>query len=284
MGNMGVPQLQAASPAAPVMAPASSVPVPTATFQSPMNPQMYQGPNPRRPSNFLPQTPSGGYQPSPAAHPYPSAQASPYGAYPSNRGPSGVPVYNPNAPRPIEVYHLGEAANAAIPADIRNQFHCDDRGNVLFFSAPPLDIIPPMQPKLGHSLKYLVSKEARQKKIAEHKRKRAAEQEERDEEAKRQRADEETALAARIEALAPRAISMMVSEVVGGTDQLYKVFYEDQADRVRAADNETRDSRIDVDRVTHQHTADIQAHSSNQGFVNLKGDSMYLGESRGEAR
>ncbi|KAJ5965994.1 hypothetical protein N7481_012708 [Penicillium waksmanii] len=294
MGNLTTPQLQAASPSAPVMAPTSAIPVPPVAYQSPMNPQMYQGPNPRRPSNFIPQTPTAGYahahahahaQPSPAVHPYPAAQPAPYSALPPRHGSIGASAYNPNAPRPIEVYHLNDAANAAIPADIRSQFHCNDLGQVLFFSTPPLDMIKPIAlPKLGHSLKYLASKEERQKKVAEHKRKRAAETKDRDDEAKRLRADEETALAARIEALAPKAITAMVKEVASGTDQLYKFLYEEKADSARAADIETRDSRMNVDRENHHHTAEIQARSANSGFVNLKGDAMYLGQDREQDR
>ncbi|RDW67978.1 hypothetical protein BP6252_09374 [Coleophoma cylindrospora] len=44
-------------------------------------------------------------------------------------------VYNP--PRQSETYTLHDDANATIPADIRNQFPCDDEGRVLFFSKPP---------------------------------------------------------------------------------------------------------------------------------------------------
>lgn len=210
-------------------------------------------------------------------HPYPVAQPTPY-AYPPRHGSIGAPAYNPNAPRPIEVYHLNDAANAAIPPSIRSQFHCNDHGQVLFFSTPPLDMIKPTRPNLTHSLKYLASKEDRQKKVAEHKRKRDAAAQQLSSAAKRQRADEETALASRIEALAPKAITAMVREIASGTDQLYNLLYEEKADSARAADIETRDSRMNVDRENHYHTAEIQARSANTGFVNLKGDAMYLGQ------
>lgn len=139
-------------------------------------------------------------------------------------------------------------------------------------------IKPIALPKLGHSLKYLATKEERQKRVAERKRQRAADVQERDQAAKRQRADEETELAARIEILAPKAIKAMVKEVSVGTDQLYKFLYRDEADSARKADVETRDSRMNVDRENLHHTAVIQARSTDPGFVNLKGDAMYLGE------
>lgn len=246
--NLATAQLQAPSPAA-TMNQGSPAPVPAAAYPAQMNPQTYQH-NQRRPSNLAPQTPAGTYQTSPAAHTYSTAQPSPYGAYSTNRLPAPAAVYNPNAPRPVEVFHLVDSANSAIPDDIRRQFHCDERGHVLFFSAPPLDIIPATQPKLGHSLKYLAAKEERQKKVAERKRKREEDQKQRDDEAKRQRADEETALVARVEALAPKAIACMLQQVASGTDELYQALSQDQHS-TRAAAAEARESRVHADGQTH---------------------------------
>jgi chromatin structure-remodeling complex subunit RSC1/2 len=139
-------------------------------------------------------------------------------------------VYNPNAPRPIEVFHLSDAANAAIPEDIREQFHCDDQGHLLFFSSPPLDIVPPVQQKLGHSLKYLAAKEERRKLVEAKKRKEMEERVEREQRAKRQRADEETALADRVESLTTKALDTMTDHIVTGTGMIYKALYHDQAE------------------------------------------------------
>lgn len=260
-GNAGAAALQTPIPAPPV-AQASPAPMPQATFQPPMNPQMYQGPNQRRPSNFVPQTPTSVYQSTPATHQYSAAQPTPYAApYSTSRPHAAAPVYNPNAPRAVEVFHLSDAANAAIPADIRQQFHCDERGHVLFFSAPPLDIIIPARPELAHSLRYLARKEERQKHVAERKRKREEEEKQRADEEKRQRASEETALEARVEALAPRAIECMVKQVVTGTDELYKMFYHDQADSARTADFKSRESRILADQLARLSTSQILTQS-----------------------
>ena len=78
-------------------------------------------------------------------------------------------AYNP--PRPTEVYTLAEAANSSIPADIRAQFHHDEYGKVIFFTAPPLDVdpVPEDVQSLGHSLRYLADK-ARHKEEDEKKR------------------------------------------------------------------------------------------------------------------
>ncbi|KAJ5624695.1 hypothetical protein N7510_001004 [Penicillium lagena] len=262
----GVPPLQARSPAAPTQT--SPVPGPAGAYP----PQMYQNLQ-HRPSNFAQQSPhvAAGYQASPAY-----AQPSAYTPYPANR--LQPAVYNPNAPRPVEVFNLSDAANAAIPPDIRAQFHCDDKGRVLFFSTPPLDIVPPSQQKLSHSLKYMATKDARQKRVEERKRKRAEEKKEREEATKRLRADEETVLASRVEALAPKAVDAMVQQIVAGTDELYKLLYLDLADKVRAADGKIREHGILADRVAAEQISRIQAQSTHEGPADLQGSALYRDE------
>lgn len=185
-------------------------------------------------------------------------------------------MYNPNAPRPIEVFHLSDAANTAIPEDIRGQFHCDDQGRVLFFSSPPLDIIPSTQQRLGHSLKYLAAKEERRKFVEQKKRKERTEQEELEQRTKRQRADEETALAAKIEDLTVRAVNTMTSQIVSGTDTLYEILYADQAEKAKSAANQSREQKVLADQASRKRAAQILAHSEEASFVSLKGSAMYM--------
>jgi len=73
-----------------------------------------------------------------------------------------MPGTNPMAKPPDEVFHLSDTANAAIPADIRAQFQTDEHDRVLFFTKPPLDVLPPTNPPI-HSLKYVAAKLRRQK-------------------------------------------------------------------------------------------------------------------------
>jgi chromatin structure-remodeling complex subunit RSC1/2 len=65
------------------------------------------------------------------------------------------------APQPVEVYVMPDHANASIPIEIREQFQRDEKGRVLFFTAPPLNIEQPLTKNgrtLGHSARYLASK------------------------------------------------------------------------------------------------------------------------------
>lgn len=224
-----------------------------------------------------PQTSAGAYQPSPPAQAYSAAQQTPYSGYPQNRMQAPPAVYNPNAPRPVEVFHLSDAANAAIPEDIRDQFHCDDHGRVLFFSAPPVDFIPPSKQKLGHSLKYLATKEEHQKRVEERKRKLAVEQKEQDEAAKRRRAEVETELMGRAGALTGKAVETLVQCVVTGTDQLYEYLHPARDDDPMEIDG-VRERGAVADRQAMEQTQQIQAQSTKDGLINLKGTALYLDE------
>ena len=265
----------------PVRSPAAAVPAVQGSPYHPSNvtpAQVYPPAYQKRPSNFTPQaTHSIPYQATAVSHPYATSQATPYTPYQANRVPVPQPtVYNPNAPRPVEVFQLSDAANAAIPADIREQFHCDDHGRVLFFSSRPLDIATSTRQKLGHSLKYLAAKEERRKKVEQRKRKAHEQEGEREESAKRARADEEAVLATRVESLTNRAIETITNQVVAETNKLYKALYQDQAEDAGAADSKAREQRILMDQVAQGQTAAIKAYSQDATFVSLKGNAMYM--------
>jgi chromatin structure-remodeling complex subunit RSC1/2 len=78
-----------------------------------------------------------------------------------------------HTPRPVEVYTLSEAVDDTIPTEIRQQFHTDDAGRVLFFTSPPLDRphkgVSHESHGLGHSVHYLAG---RKEWLAERERKR----------------------------------------------------------------------------------------------------------------
>lgn len=68
---------------------------------------------------------------------------------------------NYKAPQPVEVYVMADHANNSIPLEIREQFQCDEKGRVLFFTAPPLNIEQPLTKDgrtIGHSARYLAAK------------------------------------------------------------------------------------------------------------------------------
>jgi chromatin structure-remodeling complex subunit RSC1/2 len=71
-----------------------------------------------------------------------------------------------NAPRPIEVWHLPDSANASIPDDVRERYQCDAQGRVLLFTAPPI-AAPAEQKGPSHTAKYLAYKIKREEMLKE---------------------------------------------------------------------------------------------------------------------
>ena len=142
---------------------------------------------------------------------------------------SSANAYNP--PRPVEVYHPSDSANASIPADIRDQFHRDEAGNILFFTAPPLDVSRvPQSYALGHSVRYLAEK-SRVREELERKRKEMQEQyaEEKEEILKRLREKDE-ATERKIKRLKTKALDVLASQLRVETENVYKDLYGVDAD------------------------------------------------------
>lgn len=133
-----------------------------------------------------------------------------------------------NPPRPIEVYHLSDSANASIPEDIREQFQRDEQGHVLFFTAPPLDVLPPTKPgpALGHTARYLAEKLRR--KVALKEKRKAEGLPENGEESVKKRprhGDADPALIAQVGEMRDKAIGIWVKQMEHGTEKIYQDIY-----------------------------------------------------------
>ncbi|KAI9822882.1 MAG: hypothetical protein M1832_002907 [Thelocarpon impressellum] len=127
-------------------------------------------------------------------------------------------------PKPVEVYHLSDAANASIPSDVRERFQRDEQGRVLFFTAPPLDNSKEAS-GLGHSVRYLAEK-ARRKDMIAAKRKAVQEARERDEEtAKKARLDERKQVGLAAARLQLRALGILDAQLEAGTTEIWKGVY-----------------------------------------------------------
>lgn len=101
---------------------------------------------------------------------------------------TAIPHANANAyvpPRMAEVYTLRDG-DAQIPDEVREQYQTDDKGQLLFFTAPPLNRTHPGVAEecatLGHSVSFLSG-------LQEHRAKRKREREERDERESHARAE-----------------------------------------------------------------------------------------------
>ena len=102
-----------------------------------------------------------------AAMQYSSPASAPNAHYPTSPG-------QPRRPIP-SAFIMSDAANASIPAEIRSQFPCDEKGRVLWFVTPPVDGRSMTRERLAshdsnglsHSAKYLAARERRRAMIEE---------------------------------------------------------------------------------------------------------------------
>lgn len=151
-------------------------------------------------------------------------------AAPAHRSTTAAAPGYGGAPRSVEVYHLPESANAAIPPDVRKQFQRDDKGNVLFFTTPPIDVLPPLNEgsAVGHTAKYLANK-LRRKIALKEERKAAGLPEDLEEPiTKKPKLVTPPPSQEEIEALRDKGIIVLVDQINQGTEQIYKDIYGDQ--------------------------------------------------------
>lgn len=160
------------------------------------------------------------------ANPYAQPGATPYAPTPY-----GVPAPQSYKPaQAIEVYRLDDHTNATIPPHVRDQFQQDDQGHILFFTAPPLDALPPSSSKntdiaaadstpalLAHDVRYLAAKRKRDALLRERKRKRAVLVGAEADAKKARKVAEETQLRAQVEQLTVRAAKVLEQQLEAAT-------------------------------------------------------------------
>ncbi|KAL1619540.1 hypothetical protein SLS56_010034 [Neofusicoccum ribis] len=155
------------------------------------------------------------------ANPYAQPGATPYA--PTPYGAPAPQTYKPA--QAIEVYRLDDHTNATIPPNIRSQFQQDEQGRVLFFTAPPLDALPPASRNadgtpaaaLGHDVRYLAAKRKRDALLRELGKRKRADSAADVEAKKKARADEQEALRRQVESLTVRAARVLEQQLEAAT-------------------------------------------------------------------
>ena len=150
------------------------------------------------------------------------------GRYSSNAGRHFEP------PKSAEVFVLYDHVNASIPEDVRNNFHRDSEGRIIWYSAPPvLREKPTLSGGIsGHSLRYL-AKKARDEEILARKRKeREGEREEEGREKKRKIEEDNEKLREEAERLLEVGIKLTAEKMQKGTEALYRGMFGHDADKV----------------------------------------------------
>ncbi|KAI0590062.1 Chromatin structure-remodeling complex protein rsc1 [Pyrenophora tritici-repentis] len=135
------------------------------------------------------------------------------------RDPKHLPP-NYKAPQPVEVYVMADHANASIPLEIREQFQRDEKGRVLFFTAPPLNVEQPLTTNgraLGHSARYLAAKAKKEAVKASKRKADAANAGEREAAAKKAKADEEDKFNKSVQYLGTKALKALEDQLAMAT-------------------------------------------------------------------
>ena len=193
------------------------------------------------PSSQLPQYPQQSVSPAPAPnaqypHPTPNSLNQPPNRYdtPQSRyaPPQRSQAPDTGHPRPDEVFRLPEAANLAIPEEVRKEFQQDEYGNVLFFTAPPVDTLAPVKPgsAVGHTARYLADK-LRAQIAAKEKRKPDGELEESADGVTQTKAkkikweDGDVSLNERISSTKFDAFQLLIQQMQNSTDRIYQDIY-----------------------------------------------------------
>ena len=143
-----------------------------------------------------------------------------------------APASDTGYPRADEVFRLPENANLAIPEEVRKQFQQDEQGHVLFFTAPPLDTLPPVKPgsAVGHTAKYLAARlrtqiEAKEKRKAAGVPEDGVEAEKQIASKRTKRVDEDPDLAQKIITTREEALRLWTQQMRNGTDRMYQDLY-----------------------------------------------------------
>lgn len=135
-----------------------------------------------------------------------------------------------NPARPVEVYHLSDTANASIPQNIQEQFQRDEQGHVLFFTAPPLDVLPPTKPgsAIGHTARYLAEKLRRKIALKEKRRAEGLPDEEEPAAKRPKLAISDPAFQAQVGEMRDRALRILIDQMEQGTKATYQSIYGDK--------------------------------------------------------
>lgn len=140
---------------------------------------------------------------------------------------TAVPGATENSVRPYEVFRLSEQANAQIPEEVRQLYQQDEQGNVLFFTAPPVDVLPPTKEgsALGHTARYLAEKLRRKMALKEKRKAQGLPEDFEEPKPKKIKSTVDEDLAGQIHEMRDRALQLLIDQMQQGTEALYKSLY-----------------------------------------------------------
>ncbi|KAI4197618.1 MAG: hypothetical protein LQ346_002963 [Caloplaca aetnensis] len=140
---------------------------------------------------------------------------------------TAVPGTTENSVRPYEVFRLSEQANAQVPEEVRQLYQQDEQGNVLFFTAPPVDVLPPTKEgsALGHTARYLAERLRRKIALREKRKAEGLPEDFMEPRPKKATPAVDENLAGQIHEMRDQALQLMIDQMQDGTEAIYKGLY-----------------------------------------------------------
>jgi chromatin structure-remodeling complex subunit RSC1/2 len=185
------------------------------------------------------------------------------------------------APQPVEVYVMNDHANASIPPSIREQFQRDEKGRVLFFTAPPLNVEQPLTKNgrpLGHSARYLAAKAKKDALKASKRKADEANMTNREEAAKKTKADEEAKYNNAVSELGTKALNALQDQLAAATKYDLECLANGKTKQLL---NRLTDGLVEMQRVNAQRTGEYNMHlreREDAGRIKVTGMTARLEE------
>ncbi len=148
---------------------------------------------------------------------------------------------------------------------------------MLFFTTPPLDILPPVKPgaAVGHSVRYLAEKARRIGAIKE-KRKKGQEDFEEQAAEKIAKLEEEGALSARVKDLTGTALTLLVKDMEEATKALYQDMLGDKWEAGLQMHMTKLQAAQAEERLRMKEIEENASRMKEKQLVSLKGNGVYL--------
>ncbi|KAI4143340.1 MAG: hypothetical protein L6R39_004604 [Caloplaca ligustica] len=140
---------------------------------------------------------------------------------------TAIPGTTENSARPYEVFRLSEQANAQVPKEVRQLYQQDEHGNVLFFTTPPVDVLPPTKEgsALGHTARYLAEKLRRKMALKEKRKAEGLPEDYEEPKAKKVAPVIDGELVGQVNEMRDKALKLMVEQMQDGTEGIYKTLH-----------------------------------------------------------
>ncbi|KAL8844548.1 MAG: hypothetical protein Q9176_001059 [Flavoplaca citrina] len=191
---------------------------------------------------------------------------------------SAVPGPVTNPVRPHEVFRLSEQANAQIPEEIRQQYQQDEHGNVLFFTAPPVDVLPPTKEgsAMGHTARYSAEKLRRKLPTKEKRTAEGLAEDSEESQQKRTKPGRDKNLEGQIQSLREEALQVLINQIQNGTEVIYRNLYGSQWEQGAKLEEAETARRQAESRDKIAAAADLMRKKKESETISMTGTDIYM--------